>query len=449
METGGRKKSVAEPAPPARDPRDVETIERLQQRIQELELQQLRTDSSIEEAKTKPKVWDDEPVDVNPFGRETPRYVNRLYQPRHNDHVIDRDDIYRDDSIRSLGLKIEIPEFSGKVRPNDFIDCLSTVEGVFDVRDITNKLKVKLVAIKLRQHAWLWWDHVNKRRQIRGKSKNMNVEEVINEFDKLRMRCDVVEEEKQVIAQFLGVFGPEIADIVSLQPYCTNTDIFRLALKVEKHTKAKNKGSTSRFTPPTRTASPIATKTAPKATTPTTSAAGLIYDIDAEPELHEPSDELEYLDRGEALVIQRVLNMAISKSVDDNSWLRNNIFRTKCTSMRKICDIIIDAGKLRECSFYEVILMYAAHILLGRPWQFDRKTKHDGVQNTYSFKKDGLNITLVPFDSHPWQFDRKTKHDGVQNTYSFKKDGLNITLVPFDSHPWQFDTKTKHISISQ
>nr|GEW01320.1 hypothetical protein [Tanacetum cinerariifolium] len=37
METRGRKKSVVEPAPPARDPRDVEMIKRLQQGIQELE----------------------------------------------------------------------------------------------------------------------------------------------------------------------------------------------------------------------------------------------------------------------------------------------------------------------------------------------------------------------------------------------------------------------------
>nr|GEY88339.1 arginine--tRNA ligase, chloroplastic/mitochondrial [Tanacetum cinerariifolium] len=47
--------------------------------------------------------------------------------------------------------------------------------------------------------------------------------------------------------------------------------------------------------------------------------AGSIYDTDAELEVDEPSDELVYPDRGEALVIQRVLNMAVSKSVDDNS----------------------------------------------------------------------------------------------------------------------------------
>nr|GFB93500.1 reverse transcriptase domain-containing protein [Tanacetum cinerariifolium] len=224
------------------------------QQIQELELQQLWPDSPAKEAKNEPNVWDDEPVDVKPFGEENPRYVNHLYQLHRNDHDVDRDDRYRDDPICSLGLKIEIPEFK----------------------------------------------------------------EVINEFDKLSMRCDVVEGEEQVVARFLGVTKLKIADI------------------------AKNKGSTSRFTPPTRIAFPIAPKTAPKAMTPTTSAAGTprecvdnsphcykcgglehyacdcsnlktlafvpddagsISDTDAEPELDKPSDKLVYPDHREALVI--------------------------------------------------------------------------------------------------------------------------------------------------
>ncbi|GJZ03034.1 RNA-directed DNA polymerase, partial [Tanacetum coccineum] len=292
--------------------------------------------SRTEEAEIESNIWDDRSEDVNPFGRGNPRYRDRRYHPRRNDHVVDCDDRYRDDPIRSMGLKIEIPDES------------------------------ETRAIKLRQHASLWWDHVNKRRRMEGKLKeaflvyhnlsqrNMTVEEVINEFDKPRMRYDVVEEEDQVVARFLGVLKPEIADIVSLQPYWTYTDVCRLALKVEKQIKAKSKGNTSRFTPPTRTAPP----TAPKATTPTTKAAGNtkervnnaprcykcsgvghyardcpnlktlafvpddaepIYDTDAAPKLDEPGDELVYPDRGEALVIQRFLNVDVLKSVDDNS----------------------------------------------------------------------------------------------------------------------------------
>ena len=40
--------------------------------------------------------------------------------------------------------------------------------------------------------------------------------------------------------------------------------------------------------------------------------------------------------------------------------------------------------------------MLAGHILLGRPWQFDRRVNHDGFKNRYSFVKDNKTITLVP-----------------------------------------------------
>jgi hypothetical protein len=29
--------------------------------------------------------------------------------------------------------------------------------------------------------------------------------------------------------------------------------------------------------------------------------------------------------------------------------------------------------------------MHAGHILLGRPWQYDRRVIHDGFRNRYSF----------------------------------------------------------------
>ncbi|GKB68988.1 reverse transcriptase domain-containing protein [Tanacetum coccineum] len=142
-----------------------------------------------------------------------------------------------------------------------------------------------------------------------------------------------------------------------------------------------------------------------------------IYDTDAEPEVDKPGDELVYPDRGEALVIQRVLNVAVSKSVDDNSWLRNNIFRTKCTSKGKIYDMIIDGGSCEN-----VVSTYMVEKL-------GMKIEDHPEPYQLTWLKKGNTVKV----SHPWQFDRKTKHDGFQNTYSFKKDGVNITLVPFDS----------------
>lgn len=40
--------------------------------------------------------------------------------------------------------------------------------------------------------------------------------------------------------------------------------------------------------------------------------------------------------------------------------------------------------------------MDVCHILLGKPWEYDRKVVHDGLTNCYKFVKDGIKHTLVP-----------------------------------------------------
>lgn len=40
--------------------------------------------------------------------------------------------------------------------------------------------------------------------------------------------------------------------------------------------------------------------------------------------------------------------------------------------------------------------MDVCHILLGRPWQCDKGAMHDGKMNTYKFRKDVVNRTLLP-----------------------------------------------------
>ena len=47
-------------------------------------------------------------------------------------------------------------------------------------------------------------------------------------------------------------------------------------------------------------------------------------------------------------------------------------------------------GKYKDGVLCDVVPMHASHLLLllGRPWQFDRKTKYDGFKNRYSLEKD-------------------------------------------------------------
>ena len=54
-------------------------------------------------------------------------------------------------------------------------------------------------------------------------------------------------------------------------------------------------------------------------------------------------------------------------------------------------------GKYNDEVVCDVIIpMHAGHLLLGRPWQFDRHVMHDAYRNRYSFEHDGKKITLTP-----------------------------------------------------
>ena len=59
-------------------------------------------------------------------------------------------------------------------------------------------------------------------------------------------------------------------------------------------------------------------------------------------------------------------------------------------------EVELQIGRYKDKVLYDVTSMDACHILLGRPWQFDRKVTHDGERNCYKFEKDGIKNTFVP-----------------------------------------------------
>ena len=50
----------------------------------------------------------------------------------------------------------------------------------------------------------------------------------------------------------------------------------------------------------------------------------------------------------------------------------------------------------RDTVLCDVTEMDATHLMLGRPWQYDRRIIHDGYLNTYMFKYHAKRITLLP-----------------------------------------------------
>ncbi|XP_026411012.1 uncharacterized protein LOC113306269 [Papaver somniferum] len=63
----------------------------------------------------------------------------------------------------------------------------------------------------------------------------------------------------------------------------------------------------------------------------------------------------------------------------------------------KRCLINFSIGdKYADKVWYDVVLMDACHLLLGRPWQYDRFVNHDGRTNNYLFIWSNKKLTLVP-----------------------------------------------------
>ena len=145
----------------------------------------------------------------------------------------------------------------------------------------------------------------------------------------------------------------------------------------------------------------------------------------------------------EALVMRKVLLKQVKEANEPAQW--KALFRTVCKVQGKCCKVIIDGGSTdnlvsievieklklqktkhpipykvswlqnghqllvsKQCEIElqienykdkvlcDVMLMDVCHILLGRPWQYDRNAKHDARKNVYELEKDGIKHKLIP-----------------------------------------------------
>ena len=71
----------------------------------------------------------------------------------------------------SNDFRVEILEFEGKLDPDELLEWMHTVERVFEYKDVPDDKKVKLVALRLRKYASLWWNNLCVKRVRNRKSK--------------------------------------------------------------------------------------------------------------------------------------------------------------------------------------------------------------------------------------------------------------------------------------
>ncbi|XP_013709297.1 uncharacterized protein LOC106412983 [Brassica napus] len=118
------------------------------------------------------------------------------------------------------------------------------------------------------------------------------------------------------------------------------------------------------------------------------------------------SDEevTDHPETGELLVTRR----ALSALFDPETIQRENVFHTRCSVEQKwlndetelkIAEQVVvsfSIGKDHDQVKSNVVPMHAGHLLLGRPWQFDKETIHHGRTNVYSFRHNNKKHNLTP-----------------------------------------------------
>ena len=194
-------------------------------------------------------------------------------------------------------------------------------------------------------------------------------------------------------------------------------------------------------------------------------ANGDVVSEDEKSDQESEDEGVEYPVRGELLVTRRLLN-AQPKAKEDEQ--RENLFHTRCLIHDKVCSLIIDGGSctnvaseklveklglevykhpkpyllqwvneeggLKISKQVKVLLsvgryqdeitcdvapLEASHILLGRPWQFDKRAVHDGFTNRHTFTHKEKQNTLVPLspqEVHQDQMHLKKRRDEDKST---------------------------------
>ena len=92
--------------------------------------------------------------------------------------------------------------------------------------------------------------------------------------------------------------------------------------------------------------------------------------------------------------------------------------------------IAFSIGKYKDEVLCDVVPMEATHILLGRPWKFDRKVFHDGFTNKISFNFHGHKVilkSLSPKEVHEDQVKMREKREKEHDKKSSKRSLLMST----------------------
>ncbi|GKV06979.1 hypothetical protein SLEP1_g18793 [Rubroshorea leprosula] len=300
-------------------------------------------------------------------------------------------------------IKMKIPPFQGKNNPDVYLEWEKKVELVFDCLNYFEEKKVKLATVEFTDYA------------VGLTQGSKSIKDYHKEMEIAMVRANVEEDREVNMAQFLHGLNHDIANLVEMQHYVELEDMVHMAMKVERQLKRKgattktgqNLGSSfswklnwskkeenSTFKPKTIAYKSKEVGNNEKSKTDNTQENGEVeiegeFDDDSMPPSEDADDGVEYAVDGKLL-----LNLTMTKHPRPYKlqWLNN----CKEIKVNKQVMVSFSVGQYKDEVPCNVVPMHAGHLLLGRPWQYDRRAIHDGFKNHYLFITEGKTITLAP-----------------------------------------------------
>ncbi|KAF8048350.1 hypothetical protein N665_2555s0001 [Sinapis alba] len=165
---------------------------------------------------------------------------------------------------------------------------------------------------------------------------------------------------------------------------------------------------------------------------------GVVGDIEEECEELPP--------KGKLMVARRSLSV---HSRADEEEQRENMFHTRCLVKDRLCSLIIDGGSFTNVASVSIVNKLGLETMkpptpYNLQWLSDqgdmRVTKKFVVPLEIGRYQDEIRCDVLPMDyvhillGRPWQYDKRAIHDGFTNKHAFQHKGKKITLVPLTPH---------------